>query len=318
MTTPAVATKRPRYLNSYCELRKLIRPVACRTPESFREMADNQVVTLEETHARRMHRYAILVVLLTAALLVTGPAVTSNENRPLYDLGQWHPWLGAALTLLVGGLAIGLWRGGYRVRLRQLGWATFAVSLIQGLPYFVGDTVPAPMRILHALLAQLFFAGVVAIAILTATSALRGPAPLNPESASRVRFLATASPAVVLSQVALGAAHRHGAVEAAPHIIWALVTALFLAVALTLILREEHPELQPAGILLAILIAVQMLLGFSVLILQSLDIDPAIQIIATSAHTVTGALTLAATLALAIKVRHLPEAVGESGTALKP
>jgi hypothetical protein len=55
-----------------------------------------------------LHRYADLVAVCTALLFINGPAVSGNEARPLYSLGQSHMWLGAAVTILIAGLAVPL------------------------------------------------------------------------------------------------------------------------------------------------------------------------------------------------------------------
>ncbi|HWY49596.1 MAG TPA: hypothetical protein VNX70_19565, partial [Bryobacteraceae bacterium] len=166
------------------------------------------------------------------------------------------------------------------------------------------DPLPAPVRIAHSLLGQLFFLATVAIAVVTSKSWNQAPKPV--QDGSRTRFLATAMAALVLLQVTLGAAFRHGVTGALPHILGALVVAVFLGPAMAAILRTETPEVRSAAIAMIVLTTVQLLLGFALLTMQSFDdIDPLVVIIATTAHVAIGAFTLAAAAITAILIRRV-------------
>ena len=122
-----------------------------------------------------------------------------------------------------------------------------------------------------------------------------------------------ATTVLVLLQVALGAAFRHGVVGAMPHILGALVVAAFLAATMATILRIHHPEIRPAGIALTLCASLQMLLGFALLTMESVDIDPFAVIVATTAHAALGTFTLAAAVVMALVIRRVAWAAATRG-----
>jgi len=255
-----------------------------------------------------LHRYAVLVAACTSLLFINGPAVTSNEARPLYTLGQSHVWLGVVVSILMAGLAVWLSRSkpfGHKKEawLRHLVWIALGVNIVQDLLGLVTDPQPAAVRISHSLIGQLFFSMTAAIAVFTSGARNQSPKPV--ENGSLLRFLAAATLALVLLQVFLGAAFRHGVMGLLPHMLWALVVGLFLGLAMAAILRTELPELRPAGIALAVVASLQILLGFALFTMQAIDADPFTLIVATTAHAAVGALTLAAAVVMAIVVRRV-------------
>ena len=250
-----------------------------------------------------LHRYAVLVAVCTAVLFINGPAVTSNEARPLYSLGRSHMWLGAAVSILIAGLAVWLSRSKEQTWLRRLAWIALSaiiVEVVLGLPT---DPQPPSVRISHSLLGQLLFSTTVAIAVFTSRNRNQAPQPV--ENGSLLRSLAVATFAMVLLQVILGAVFRHGVTGILPHMLWALVVGLFLGLATAVILRTEIPELRPPGIALAVLASLQILLGFTLFTMQAIDADPFALIVATTVHATVGALTLAAAVVMAILVRRV-------------
>lgn len=251
-----------------------------------------------------LHRYAVLAAACTALLFITGSVVSTSEERPLYSLGQTHAWLGAAVTVLMAGLPIWLSRFKELAWLRRLAWAALVANIVQDLVAFESAPLPVPVRIAHSLLGQLFFLATVAIAVFTSRSWNQAPRPV--QDGSRARFLATTTAALVLLQVTLGAAFRHGVTGVLPHILGALVVAVFLGPAMAAILRTETPDVRSAAITLIMLTTVQLLLGFAVLTMQSFDdIDPLVVIIAATAHVTIGAFTLAAAVITAILIRRV-------------
>jgi hypothetical protein len=250
-----------------------------------------------------LHRYAVLVAVCTALLFITGTAVTSNEERPLYSLGQGHMWLGVAVTILMVVLVTWLSRLKERAWLRQMVWAGLGANIVEDLLGLATAPQPAPVRISHALLGQLFFSTTVAIAV--STSKRWNQSPKLVENGPRLRVLATTMLALMVLQVTLGTAFRHGVMGVLPHILGALGVAVFLGPAMAVILGIEHPALRPAGIALTVLASLQVLLGFALLTMESFDIDPVVMIIATTAHATLGASTLAAAVVMAMLVRRL-------------
>ena len=255
-----------------------------------------------------LHRYAVLVTVCTALLFITGPVVTTNDQRPLYSLGQTHAWLGALATILMACLVIWMWRLKKPAWLRWLVWAALGANIVQDLIALQSDPIPAPVRLAHTLIGQLFFSTTVVIAVLTSKNWNQSTKPVDKpvENASRLRFLTSTTAALVLLQVSLGAAFRHGVIEGLPHILGALVVAVFLGPAMAVVFRTGDPALRSAGIALTMAACLQILLGFTLLTMEAFDdIDPVAVIVATTAHVALGACTLAAAVVTAILVRRV-------------
>ena len=253
-----------------------------------------------------LHRYAALTTVSAGLLFITGPVVTTNGQRPLYSFGETHAWLGAGVTVLIVGLVIWMWRLKERAWLRRLVWAALGANIVQDLVALESDPIPAPVKLAHALVGELFFSAVVVVAVFTSKNwrqdAERVEKPV--ENAARLRFLTTATALLLLLQVTLGAAYRHHVIEGLLHILGALVVAVFLCLALAAVFRAEHAKLRSAGIALTMAASMQIVLGFALLTMESFDdIDPLVVIVATIAHMVLGALTLAAAVVTAALVR---------------
>jgi hypothetical protein len=255
-----------------------------------------------------LHRYTVLVSVCSALLCVTGAVVSTNDQRPLYSLGQTHAWLGAAVTILMAGLVVWMGRVKEPAWFQWLVWAALGANVVQDLIALQADPIPAPVRLAHTLIGQLFFSATVAIAVFTSKNWNQSPKLLEKpvENASRLRFLTTTTAALVLLQVTLGAAFRHGVIEGLPHILGALVVAVFLGPAMAVVFRTGDPALSSAGIALTMAASVQILLGFALLTMEAFDdIDPVVVIVATTAHVALGACTLAAAVLTAIQVRRI-------------
>jgi heme A synthase len=249
-----------------------------------------------------LHRYTVLVAACTALLFINGPVVSTSEERPLYSLGQSHAWLGVAVTILMAGLVFWISRSRDPVWLRRLAWAASGANIVQDLVALETAPLPAPVRIAHTVLGLVLFSTMMLIAVATSHTWNQIRKPV--QDGSRARFLATTTGALVLLQVILGAAFRHGVTGGLPHILGALVVGVFLGPAMATILRTETPEVRSAAIALIMLTTVQLLLGFALLTMQSFDdIDPLVVIIATTAHVAIGAFTLAAAVITAILIR---------------
>jgi len=246
-----------------------------------------------------LHRYAVLVTVCTGLLFIIGPVVTTKDQRPLYSLGQTHSWLGAVVTILVAGLVVWMLRMKEPAWLQRLAWAALGANIVEDLVALQSEPIPAPVRIAHTLVGQLFFSTTVVIAVFTSKNWNQSQKPV--ENASRLRFLTSTTAALVLLQVTLGAAFRHGVIEGLPHILGALVVAVFLGPAMAVVFRVDDPALRSAGIGLTVAACVQILLGFVLLTMKSFDeIDPVVVIVATIAHVALGACTLAAAIITAI------------------
>jgi len=242
-----------------------------------------------------LQRYAVLLAVAGLLSIVTGAAFTNNEERPFYSLGQSHFVAGAFVVVLTIGLVVWLRLVEKRVWMRQLAWIALAVVIFEALLGFIPAPLPPPARFTHALLAQLFFATTVAIAVFASRGWTRIPELVRCRPS--LRILAMIAAIVVLVQAALGVAFRHGVIDMTLHVLGALAVLIFVvAFTLSVLYRSGHEPLRPAGVILLIVTAVQVFLGLALFSMGSADIDPVAVIVITIVHAATAALTLAATV----------------------
>jgi heme A synthase len=252
-------------------------------------------------HSAWLRCFAFFLSAAALFAIITGAAFTSNEERPLYSFGQSHFMVGACVGALTIGLVIWLQFVEKRAWMQRLGWIALVTVIVEGLLGFVTLPQPPAIRFTHAYLAQLFFATTVAMAVFTSRGWTRIPelARCRPF----VRILATITAILVLAQVALGVAFRHGVMDVTLHVLGALVVAIFVvALALSVLYRSGHEPLRPAGVTLLIVMAVQVFLGLALFSMGSPDVDPVAVIVVTIVHAATAALTLAATAVTAVLV----------------
>lgn len=293
-----------------------------------------------------LHRYAAVWSFCTLLLVVAGGLVTSNdaglsvpdwplsygrlmppmEGNIFYEHG--HRMVAATVGLLTIGMAIWLARAERRRWLRHLGWIALAAVVAQGV--LGGMTVifflPKPVSIGHACLAQLFFSTTVAIALFTSESWRRGPHLVDDAGSPPLHWLALAASAAVFVQVALGAAARHKASGILPHVFGAIAaTGLVLWLAAWVLMRyPEHEALRRSAFALVTITFAQVFLGIGAYMsrLAAADAPQPVPIMVgfTVAHVAAGALTLAASVVLAIRIfrnvrRPLPD-VQPAGVAV--
>ena len=289
-------------------------------------------------YSRGLHRWSILLAICTLLLVVAGGLVTSRdaglsvpdwplsygklmppmEGGILYEHG--HRMVATTVGLLTIVSMIWLFRSERRRWLRWLGAIALAAVIVQGV--LGGLTVilllPWWISTAHACLAQLFFSTTVAMALFTSAWWLRGPALVDEAPKYPIRELSLAAPVCVLAQLALGAAARHKAVGSIYHIAAApVVTGVILWISLRILLHyAENRELRTASITLLAITFCQVFLGIGAFMSRIAYADavqpmPAM-VTLTVLHVAVGALTMAASVALAILVRrNLCAPVGE-------
>jgi heme A synthase len=259
-----------------------------------------------------LHRSAIFLALCALLAIVLGAVVTSLERpiaaNPAPETAAaaatfefWHHMAGGVAVVLMLGLAIG-------VR-SQFGWIGLVAGILDGVlgAKAITSAVPQLSGILHALLAQVFFGAIVAVAVTTSASWKRGPEPIADTWRPSMRSLAGDIPGILLLQVTLGAAYRYRALGVIWHILNAmLVLLLILCVAIFLIRQfPKHPTLRPAAISLAVITSIQVMLGFTTFMMLILFPETSLAVVITSVlHVATGALTLGAGAALSILIRY--------------
>jgi heme A synthase len=197
--------------------------------------------------------------------------------------------------------------GGYALAVLTLGLALWVRSLTGwlALAAVIGEGFLSGFPILHALLAPLLFALMVAIAVVTSTSWQAAPklveSPWGP-----LRPLGIAIPILVVMQIGLGAAYRHNAMGVWSHIGNAMIVLLVVLVAGIFVVRQypEHSMLRPAALALLIITGIQVLLGFTVFLVLLMSSENNSGLIVTGViHVANGALTLAASVVLAMQMQ---------------
>jgi cytochrome c oxidase assembly protein subunit 15 len=252
-----------------------------------------------------LHRSAILVA-FCALLAIAAGAVVTSLYRPIAANGAisinpafefWHHMVAGVVVVLMFALAIAL--------RSQFAWIALAAGMVDAGLGFAGQAFAS---ILHALLAQIFFGLIVALAVMTSESWRRGPDPIQDSWRPSLRSLSIALPAVVLFQTTLGASYRYHALGVIWHILNAMLVLLLVLIVAVFLIRQfpQHPTIRPAAIAAAVITSVQVMLGFTTFMMLILSPDESsLSVIITSVlHVATGSLTFAAVLALAILIRY--------------
>jgi cytochrome c oxidase assembly protein subunit 15 len=289
-----------------------------------------------------LHRYSKLLVLCTIFLILAGSLVTSTDsglavpdwpttygwNMFTFPYSMWvggifyehgHRLVASTVGFLTIILAVWLWRADDRRWMRTLGLVALGAVIVQGL--LGGLTVryflPAPVSTAHAGLAEIFFCLTVAIALFTSPGWRSG---LGVVDDGRLRRLATATTALVYSQIIVGAAMRHTeaglAIPDFPLMLGGLVPnrwdagiavhfahrtgALIVSVSILATAwhvwrrhRAERALMVPAGLLVTLL-CVQVTLGAATVL-------SGLAVWINSLHVVGGALVLTTSLVLTLR-----------------
>ncbi|MBZ5632725.1 MAG: COX15/CtaA family protein [Acidobacteriia bacterium] len=254
-----------------------------------------------------LHRLAILLAVCTLLLIIDG-AMVSSGAQPAPSTTSTHRLAATAVSLLALGVVVWLIFGDARPQARRLGWITLAIAILQDS---VGHAAvlsmfPRTAGIAHALMAPLFFAAVVAIAVLTSGAWSRGPELVYDYGWPSMRSLAIMSPILVVLQILLGAAFRQKALTLLPHVLGAMFVALVILLESIFVLQQfpTHRALAPAAKTLLGVAFGQVFLGISALTMKTMADDTAPPVIATvAAHVTGGAVTLATTIVLSILIR---------------
>jgi len=273
-----------------------------------------------------LHRYTVVVAICTLFLVVAGGLVTSNDaglsvpDWPLsygklmppmeggirYEHG--HRMVATTVGLLTIILAVWLWRSESRRWMRRLGLIALASVIAQGL--LGGATVifmlPKPVSISHACLAQLFFSTTVLIALFTSAGWRRETPMVEDSGSPSLHLLAVAAPLCVLAQLALGAAARHKALGVLPHVVGAaIVTGMILWIVVRAL---AHAPLRGSALVLLAIAISQVFLGIAAYMSRIATLDAvqpmAVMVGFTVAHVAVGALTMGASVVMAVQVFH--------------
>ena len=288
-----------------------------------------------------LHRFALLTTLATFPLLFVGGLVTSTGsalavpdwpttfgyNMFLYPFSGMvggilyehsHRLLGAWVGFLTVLLTLWLWLREPRLWLRWLGSLALATVMLQGVLGGLRVVLLAQtLAIVHACLAQAFFALLVSITCFT--SPVRPDQLVEPPIAppSRLRRLSVVTTAAIYLQVMFGAILRHTGARLDAHLVLAALVA-FLVIVLNLYVWRNHGEedmvVHPIMLLSGLLLA-QLSLGLGAYFVEYTPMAAMatswFRVSLTTTHLAVGSLLLATSLVLTLRTYRL-------GTASTP
>jgi heme A synthase len=265
-----------------------------------------------KTDSPWLHRYAIFVSFCALITIAVGALVTSllrpiagpiaaGPPAVINSALFWHHMAGGVTVVLMLVLAAGIRSQG--------GWIALGIGIFDGILGAKAITLalPALSGILHAVLGQIFFGTIVAVAVMTSESLRRGPEMIEDTWRPSLRSLAIAVPTIVLLQTTLGASYRYRALGVIWHILNAMIVLLLILIVAVFLIRQfpQHPTLRPAGVTVAVVTSIQVMLGFTTFMMLILFPETSLAVIVTSVlHVTTGALTFGSALALAILIRY--------------
>ena len=264
----------------------------------------------------RQHVYAMIVALWTALLLISGAAVTSSRNQPRQALFQSvHPLAAAADAVLIAGLLIWLFREGGQEWLPRVGWTILTIVIVDaglgGLQQH--GSSGAAVGTLHAFFGALLFAAIATMALLTSPSWQRDPELVRDYGWPSLRSLSSAAAFLVAMQIGFGAGLRHSAVGVMPHLLGALVVALFIVIVGVFVTNQfpNHASLRRMAVIFMVITGIQVFLGMTAFFMRMMGTVGSVAFLVVSvAHVTTGSLVFAVSVMLAIEVRRsvLPRA----------
>lgn len=289
-----------------------------------------------------LHRYAVVTACAACLPIVAGAVVTTMKWGMAFS--DWptseghnmflYPWLGAAADkftehghrlsgALLGLLSIGLaglfcWKEPRRW-VRGLAVLVLLSVIVQGVlggMRVLGDD--PRMALVHGVSAALVFTLIAAIALITGRSWRDADRFTVPATVHRMKWLAVATPVVILAQYVLGGLVRHLGTGLYEHLGFAFVVLLAIGATVVAADRSGSKWLGGPAWLLLGLVFVQLALGAGawvtkfgftaagyVAVQQSLP-----QVLLRTAHTLVGMLVFMTSVILALRVFRL--------TALNP
>lgn len=275
-----------------------------------------------------LHRFTVAVAVCALAQITVGALVTSKEaglSIPDWPLAYGrlvpqlqggivyefaHRILAVVVALLTGVLAVWLWRSDSRMWVRPLGFFALGGIFLQiclgGMAVLM--LLPPAVSSLHASLAQILFALLCVLAVITSEAWTGRTMPIGEARGPFLRPLAALLPALTLVQIALGAAARHKAIGYIWHIAdAALVSGMILWATVRVLLHHAaNLSLRRSALVLISLLMAQIFLGIAAYMSRLATADAiqpqAVMVLSTALHVTTGALMFAATTIFAVEV----------------
>ena len=280
------------------------------------------------------HRIAVILAGATFPLLFVGGLVTSKGaglavpdwpttfgyNMFLYPWSKMvgdilyehsHRLVASFVGLLTIALALTFWLRERRNWLRWLALGALALVIIQGVLGGLRVVLLEHMlAIVHAATAQFFFALTICLAMFTSQEWQRGTVgpPLN--DGGRLRRLCAVTTGLIYVQIVFGAVFRHTGERLDAHLVFAALVVLHILLVVMRVSRHYGTvtQLTRPALLLFFLLALQIALGGASYVakfttLWRLPVD--LVVLITTTHLATGALMLAASVALTLRAHWL-------------
>lgn len=245
---------------------------------------------------------------------------------PAYLAEHGHRLIASLVGLLTVGLAVWTWWADPRSRMRWLGFMAVALVVAQGI---LGGLrvlwVSVDLAMLHACVAQLFFAVVVAMTLFVTDTWRHGRGRLPDTGTARwLRRLSYTAAGIVYLQIVFGALLRHPGAGLSAGFTAAHVTGAFLVVGVVLsvfVVVEKHfddvPVVRRSAWALMGTMGLQFALGLAALLVMLFEVSGSGGYIArvtlTVSHLVVGAVLFGNSVVMALLVsRDRPEVEGAS------
>ena len=295
-----------------------------------------------ENHANYspwLHRTARITAGATFLLIVIGGIVTSTDsglavpdwpttfgyNMFLYPLSEMvggilyehsHRLMGSLVGILTIGLLVLILAKDSRKWLKWLGLAALVAVIVQGVLGGLRVTqINRNFAIVHACLAQAFFALLCGIAWFTSREWWQDIRTTTGETARKLRRLSLITTCLIYMQLIFGAILRHTGSRLDAHLLFAFLVALhiFLLARRMLAVDSESDGIgQSMPLLLLGLLVVQLMLGtgafFAKLTAFGETFAAALTVTITTAHVAVGALMLVSSFVLTLKVYRFTDA----------
>lgn len=303
-----------------------------------------------ESYSPWLHSLARLTAGTTFLLIVIGGIVTSTDsglavpdwpttfgyNMFLYPLSEMvggilyehsHRLMGSLVGILMIALFVFILAKDSRKWLKWLGFAALIAVIVQGVLGGLRVTqINRNFAIVHACLAQAFFALLCGIAWFTSRNWWQDKPATTIAAAQKLRRLSLITTGLIYVQLAFGAILRHTGSRLDMHLLFAFLVALhiFLLARRVLGTDDETQRIAPSMTFLLIgLLAVQLMLGtgafFAKLTAFGETFATVLTVAITTAHVAVGALMLASSFVLTLKIYRFTDAsvpadVSTSGT----
>ena len=289
-----------------------------------------------ENHANYspwLHRTARLTAAATFLLIVIGGIVTSTDsglavpdwpttfgyNMFLYPLSEMvggilyehsHRLMGSVVGILVIALLVLILVRDSRKWLKWIGFAALIAVIVQGVLGGLRVTqINRNFAIVHACLAQAFFALLCGIAWFTSRDWWQDKRIVSTEIGQKLRRLSLITTGLIYVQLIFGAILRHTGSRLDAHLLFAFLVALhiFLLARRLLAMDSQASGIgQSMPLLLLGLLAVQLMLGtgafFAKLTAFGETFAAALTVTITTAHVAVGALMLVSSFVLTLKI----------------